>query len=66
MAYERYQINLVELSRELNINGKIKYLLTWVDHFSKYSWALPIKNKDAVAVRKTIAHVFIRGYRRIL
>ena len=66
MAYETYQIDLVELSRELNMNGKFKYLLTWVDHFSKYAWALPIKNKDAVTVRNTIAQVFIRGYPRIL
>ena len=54
MAYERYQIDLVELSRELNMNGKFKYLLTWVNHFSKCIWALPIKNKDAVTVRNTI------------
>ena len=66
MTYERYQINLVELSRELNMNGKFKLLLTKVDHFSKYDWALPIKNKDAVTVRNTIAQVFIRGYPRKL
>ena len=48
IVYERYQIDSVELSWELNMNGDFKYLLTWVDHFSKYASALPIKNKDAV------------------
>ena len=57
MTYERYQIDLVELPRELNMNGKFKYLFTWVDHFSKYAWALPIKNKNDVTVRNTIAQV---------
>ena len=62
MAYERYQIDLVELSRELNINGNFKILFIWVDHFSKYVWLFPIKNKDAVTFRKTIAQLFIRKY----
>ena len=35
MAYERYQIDLIELSRDLNMNGKLKYLFAWLDHFSK-------------------------------
>ena len=52
--------------RELNMNGKFKYILTWVNHFSKYAWALPIKNKVAVTVRNTISQVFIRKYPRIL
>ena len=54
------------MSKELNMNGKIKCLLKWVDHFSKYAWALPIRNKDAVAVRNTIAQVFIGKYPKIL
>ena len=61
MTYERYQINLIELSTKLNINWNFKYLLTWVDHFTKYVWTLPINNKDAVAVRNIIVQVYIRG-----
>ena len=44
------------------MKGKFKYLCTWVDHFSKYAWAIPIRNKEAITVRKVIAHVFISGY----
>ena len=33
MAYKRYQIDFVELSRELNMNENFKHLLTWVDLF---------------------------------
>ena len=36
MAYERYLIDLVELSKKLNINGKFKHLLIWVENLSKY------------------------------
>ena len=63
MTYEIYQFYLVELSRELNMNGKFMYLLTWADHFSIHTWALPIKNKGT---RNTITQAFIRGYQRIL
>ena len=61
MTYERYQINLVDLSIELNMNWNFKYQVTLIDHFSKYAWTLPIK--DAVTVRNIIiAQIFTRGF----
>ena len=60
--YERYQVDLVEL----NMKGKFKYLCTWVYHFSKYAWAIPIRNKEAITVRNAIVHVFISGYPEML
>ena len=65
-AYERYQVDLVEISKELYSINKSPYLLTCVDHFSKYAWAIPIKNKEAITVRNAIAQVFIQGYPEIL
>ena len=56
--YERYQVDLVELAKELNMKDKFKYLLKWVYHFSKYAWAIPIRNKEAVPVRNALAQVF--------
>ena len=34
--------------------------------FLKVCRAIPIKNKEAIAVRNAIAHVFIQGYPEIL
>ena len=65
ITYERYQINLVELSTELNMNWNFKYLFTWIDLFSKYAWTFPIKIKDVVTVRNIVAQVFIRDYMNI-
>ena len=44
--YERYQIDLFDISKEWNSTNNSPYLLTCVDHFSKYAWAIPIKNKE--------------------
>ena len=44
------------------MKDRFKYLLTWVDHFSKYAWAIPIRNKEAVPVRNALAQVFINEY----
>ena len=45
IPYEKYQIDLVGLSNGLNMKGKYPYLLTWVNDFSKYEWAIPFENK---------------------
>ena len=41
--------------------NKSHYLLTCVYYFSKYTWTIPIKNKEAIKVRNAIAQVFIQG-----
>ena len=57
-AYERYQVDLVEISKKIYSINKSPYLLTCVNHFSKYAWAIPIKNKETITVRNAIAQVF--------
>ena len=64
-TYEKYQVDLVEISAELNLK-KIPYLLTFIDHFSKYDWAIPIRNKESISVRNAIAQVFIHGYPELI
>ena len=64
--YERYQVDLVEISAELNMKNKFSYLLTCIDHFSKYAWAIPIRNKESITVRNAIAQVFIHGYPELI
>ena len=55
-------MDVFEISKELNSINKSPYLLTYVDHFSKYAWAIPIKNKETITVKNSIAQVFIQGY----
>lgn len=42
---EQWQADLVEMIPYASENDQYKYLLTVVDCFSKYAWAIPIKNK---------------------
>ena len=65
-TYERYQGDLVEISKKSYSINKSYNLLTCVDHFSKYAWGIPIKNKEAIIARNAIVQVFIQGYIEIL
>ena len=56
---------MVEISKELYSINKSPYLLTCVDHYSKYAWAVSIKNKMAITVRNAIAQVYIQRYPEI-
>ena len=42
---EQWQSDLVEMIPYAEENNNFKYLLTIIDCFSKYAWAIPIKNK---------------------
>ena len=48
------------------MNENFIYRFQWVDHFFKYTWTLPIKNKDKATFRNTITQVFIMEYPEIL
>ena len=45
-----WSIDLVDLSRYSGHNRQRRYILTCIDHFSKYAWAEPITNKAAADV----------------
>lgn len=45
-----WQADLVEMIPYARFNKGHKYLLTVIDCFSKYAWAVPIKNKSALEV----------------
>ena len=46
--------NLKGLSK---LNKGYKYLLTVIDTFSKYSWAMPVKNKTGKEVTRAFASI---------
>ena len=62
---ERFVIDAVNLSDY--IANEDRYLITMIDHFSKYGWAKLVKNKSADLVLLTIKHFFtFYGFPEIL
>ena len=52
MPKERYQADTVQFSKHV-ITYDYKYLLTMVDHFTKYVWIVSLKDKTSLKVLKT-------------
>lgn len=53
-----WQADLVDLSRLARYNNGFKYLLTCIDVFSKYGWAIPIKSKSAESIYLAFTKIF--------
>jgi Integrase core domain len=49
-----FQADLVEMIPYAKINKNYKYLLTVINTFSKYAWAIPIKNKTGQEVARAM------------
>lgn len=58
---ETWQIDLVELQPHASCNKGIRYILTVIDIFSKYAYAIGVKNKDAVSVTEAMEEIFRRA-----
>lgn len=58
-----WQIDLVDMSAYSQQNRGFKFLLTVIDCFSKYSWAIPTKDKSAISVTNAMKKVFNQGFR---
>ena len=54
----QWQADLVELQEFAKVNDGYRYLLTVIDIFSKYAWAIPIKNKTGNEVTKAFEKIF--------
>jgi hypothetical protein len=48
---DTWQIELADMRNILKHNSGHRYIITCIDVFSKYAWALPIKNKQAATVK---------------
>lgn len=58
---DTFQADLVEMIPYAKQNKNFKYLLTVIDTFSKFAWAIPVKNKNAVDVVKAMQSIFKTG-----
>lgn len=61
---ELWQADLVDLQEFKNKNAGHGYILTIVDVFSKFAWAIPIKNKGSKSVSVAFMNLF-RNSKRI-
>ena len=54
---DTWQIDLVDMKAHSRINKGYKYILTCIDVFSTYAWAIPIKSKTAKEVTTAFAAI---------
>lgn len=59
---DTYQIDLVEMIPLAKYNKNYKYILTVIDIFSKFVWAIPIKSKTAKEVSSAMNTLFQSGH----
>ena len=44
-------------------NRGFRYVLVIIDNFSKFGWTIPIKNKNAVAIKDSFENILINSKR---
>lgn len=58
---DTWQADLVDLQAYADVNDGFKYMLTIIDVFSKYAWAVPLKTKSAKDVINAMEGVLKNG-----
>ena len=58
---ETWQADLVEMIPYARDNKGYRYLLTIIDTFSKYAWAIPVKRKTGKDVSEAMKSVLVKG-----
>jgi hypothetical protein len=54
---EQWQIDLIDLKSFKGSNFGKTFILTAIDVFSKYAWAIPIKDKEAKSCKIALEHI---------
>jgi hypothetical protein len=55
---DTWQADLVDVRALADYNDDFKYILTCIDVFSKYAWALPLKNKMGKTITDAFSKIF--------
>ncbi len=55
---DEWQVDLIDMSNESGSNYGYNYILTCIDVFSKYAWAIPMKTKSAAASKDAFRNIF--------
>ena len=61
---DTWSADLVDRTSFAKFDKEIKYLLTIIDIFSKYAWAVPMRDKTGASVTKAFAKVMINSKRK--
>lgn len=56
-----WQADLVEMGYYSRFNRGHRFLLTVIDTFSKFAWAVPLKTKNASNVTEAMKSIFVKG-----
>lgn len=60
---QHWQADLVEMIPYANVNNGFRYLLTIIDLFSRFAWAVPLRGKTGAEVTAAFRGVFAQGRR---
>lgn len=58
---DQFDADLIVALPYAKANNGIQYLLAVVDVFSKYAWAIPLKRKTGILVRRAFRKIFAQG-----
>lgn len=56
-----WQADLMDMQAISKVNGGYKYILVIIDGFSKYAWAIPLKQKNKQQVSEAFQNVLDKG-----
>ena len=60
----QWQADLADMQDIAKQNGGMRYLLTVIDVFSKFAWAIPVNSKNAKAITAAFGQVLTTAYPR--
>ena len=58
---ETWQADLVDMKKYSQVNRGFTFLLTVIDIVSKYAWAIPLKNKEGLTLKKSFNDLLSKG-----
>ena len=56
-----WSIDLIDVNNASKYNKGFKFILSCIDNFSKYSWAIPLKNKSSISVTEAFKSILSSG-----
>ena len=61
---DQWQADLVDMSSKAKYNDGYTFILTCIDCFSKYAWAIPIMSKHGTEIVESLKHIFRTSARK--
>lgn len=55
---DQWQVDLMDIKKQKYQNSHMTFILTCVDVFRRFGWAIPIKNKEAKSCREAFEKIF--------